>query len=119
MSYFAVLLNAEFGYSPGRPVKADHYEIRSGSLLFYLDERLVYQVPSHYIRDVKSFETQAEAARFFKEERRKHREGGNLAVLEVGTVSRSKSAKRKTGKVGIPAEKISVQIEELGRAKKS
>ncbi|MBN1944491.1 MAG: hypothetical protein JW797_02390 [Bradymonadales bacterium] len=118
MAFFAVLLNASFGYSRGQSVQADRFQEEGDSVRFYQGERLVYQAPTEYVREIQQFENQPDCDRFFQEARRRHREGGNLSLQEVGPIRRSKSLKAKPGQGGVPAESISLRVEEIGLARK-
>ena len=56
MSYYAIIMNAQFEYAKSRVVQGDRYELWRGKVLFYREDRLTYQIPARYLHSVKRFD---------------------------------------------------------------
>ena len=113
MPAYALLLTPDFAFARVHGVEAERMETVGESLHFSTGERLVYQIPARYVREVAVFDDRAEALAWLHTESRRPQGAGVLGAEQV-VLGRS----GRTRQVGSMVEQVAVVMEDVRRGPK-
>jgi len=106
MPSYAMRLDPAFSFARVHGVEAERVETVGDSLVFFVAERVVYQIPKHYVALLETFETRADAMAWMRTESRKGAASGKGGSGLLGAEQPVASRRGQPRQVGSVVEQV-------------